>query len=183
MKKKKNQNQNCSHALKGLNVHALQPSQVVLLVQNQPAQAGDQGSVPGWGRSPGEGNGYPLQYSWPGESHGQRSLVSYSVGDRKESDTTIVTNTATTPCTALTPLSLMYNATSGLPLPDEKGSHPASSPVTSTSCNPFGLQPNRFPFPSLPEKQDLSPCGNQGHFSVLPLQSLFPAGLVDSLCS
>ena len=25
--------------------------------------AGDQGSVPGSGRSPGEGNGYPLQYS------------------------------------------------------------------------------------------------------------------------
>ena len=25
--------------------------------------AGDQGSVPGWGRSPGEGNGKPLQYS------------------------------------------------------------------------------------------------------------------------
>ena len=26
--------------------------------------AGDQGSVPGLGRSPGEGNSYPLQYSW-----------------------------------------------------------------------------------------------------------------------
>ena len=25
--------------------------------------AGDLGSVPGWGRSPGEGNGTPLQYS------------------------------------------------------------------------------------------------------------------------
>ena len=25
--------------------------------------AGDVGSVPGWGRSPGEGNGYPLHYS------------------------------------------------------------------------------------------------------------------------
>ena len=25
--------------------------------------AGDQGSNPGWGRSPGEGNGNPLQYS------------------------------------------------------------------------------------------------------------------------
>ena len=25
--------------------------------------SGDMGSVPGWGRSPGEGNGYPLQYS------------------------------------------------------------------------------------------------------------------------
>ena len=24
---------------------------------------GDLGSIPGWGRSPGEGNSYPLQYS------------------------------------------------------------------------------------------------------------------------
>ena len=26
--------------------------------------AGDLGSIPGWGRSPGEGIGYPLQNSW-----------------------------------------------------------------------------------------------------------------------
>ena len=26
--------------------------------------AGDLGSIPGLGRSPGEGKGYPLQYSW-----------------------------------------------------------------------------------------------------------------------
>ena len=25
---------------------------------------GDLGSIPGWERSPGEGNGYPLQYSY-----------------------------------------------------------------------------------------------------------------------
>ena len=39
---------------------------------------GDLGSIPGFGRSPGEGNYYPLQYFLPGESHGQRSLVGYS---------------------------------------------------------------------------------------------------------
>ena len=40
---------------------------------------GDLGSVPGQGRSPGEGKGYPLQYSGlPGELHGQRRLASYS---------------------------------------------------------------------------------------------------------
>ena len=33
------------------------------MVKNLPADAGDGGSIPGWGRSPGEGNGYPLQYS------------------------------------------------------------------------------------------------------------------------
>ena len=33
------------------------------VVKNLPADAGDSGSVPGLGRSPGEGNGNPLQYS------------------------------------------------------------------------------------------------------------------------
>ena len=32
-------------------------------VKNLPANAGDAGSTPGSGRFPGEGNGYPLQYS------------------------------------------------------------------------------------------------------------------------
>ena len=31
--------------------------------KNLPANAGDTGSIPGLGRSPGEGNGDPLQYS------------------------------------------------------------------------------------------------------------------------
>ena len=34
-----------------------------LVVNNLPANAGDAGSIPGQGRSPGEGNGNPLQYS------------------------------------------------------------------------------------------------------------------------
>ena len=33
------------------------------VVKNPPANAGDLGSIPGLGRSPGEGNGNPLQYS------------------------------------------------------------------------------------------------------------------------
>ena len=33
------------------------------VVKNPPASAGDTGSFPGSGRSPGEGNGYLLQYS------------------------------------------------------------------------------------------------------------------------
>ena len=36
------------------------------VVKNLPANAGDAGSVPGLGRSPGEANGNPLQYSCPG---------------------------------------------------------------------------------------------------------------------
>ena len=38
-------------------------SQVALMVKNPLANAGDLGSIPGWGRSPGGGNGNPLQYS------------------------------------------------------------------------------------------------------------------------
>ena len=41
-------------------------SQVTLVVENPPANAGDVrivGSVPGLGRSPGGGQGTPLQYS------------------------------------------------------------------------------------------------------------------------
>ena len=33
-------------------------------VKNLSANAGDASSMPGSGRSPGEGNGNPLQYSW-----------------------------------------------------------------------------------------------------------------------
>ena len=33
------------------------------VVKNSAGNAGDVGSIPGSGRSPGEGNGYPLQYS------------------------------------------------------------------------------------------------------------------------
>ena len=59
--------------------------------KNLPANAGDardEGSVPGPGRSPGVGNGNPLQYYCLQKSHGQRSLVGYSPWGRKESDTT-----------------------------------------------------------------------------------------------
>ena len=41
-------------------------SQVALMVKNPPANAGDirdEGLIPGSGRSPGGGNGNPLQYS------------------------------------------------------------------------------------------------------------------------
>ena len=33
------------------------------VVKNLPANTGDLGLIPGWGRSPGEGNGNPFQYS------------------------------------------------------------------------------------------------------------------------
>ena len=39
-----------------------------LVVKSPPANAGDTGSIPGSGRSPGEGNGNPLQYPWLGNA-------------------------------------------------------------------------------------------------------------------
>ena len=48
---------------------------------------GDLDSIPGSGRSPGEGNGNTPVFL-PGEFHGQRSLVDYSPWDHKEPDTT-----------------------------------------------------------------------------------------------
>ena len=49
--------------------------------------AGDLGSIPGLGRSPGGGHGNPLQYSCLENPHGQRSLEGYSPQGLKESDT------------------------------------------------------------------------------------------------
>ena len=49
---------------------------------------GDLGLFPGLGRSHGEGNGNPLQYSCLENPHGPRSLVGYSPWGHKESDTT-----------------------------------------------------------------------------------------------
>ena len=49
---------------------------------------GDVGSIHGLRRSPGEGNGNPLQYSCLGKSHGQSSLAGYSPWGHKESDKT-----------------------------------------------------------------------------------------------
>ena len=43
------------------------------MVKNQPASAEDRGSVPELGRSPGEGNGNPLQYSCLGNPMDKRT--------------------------------------------------------------------------------------------------------------
>ena len=56
--------------------------------KNPPANAGDAGLIPGSGKSPGEANGNPLQYSCLEKSHGQRSLEGYSSWGHKGTDTT-----------------------------------------------------------------------------------------------
>ena len=37
---------------------------IAQLIKNPPCNSGDPSSIPGRGRSPGEGIGYPFQYSW-----------------------------------------------------------------------------------------------------------------------
>ena len=64
-------------------------SQMLIVVKNPPANAGDVGDghlIPGLGRSPGGGHGNPPQYSCLRNTHGQGSLVGYSPWGRKESD-------------------------------------------------------------------------------------------------
>ena len=56
-------------------------------VKNPPVNVGDAGLIPGWGRSPGEGNGNSLQYSCL-ENPTDEELGSYSPRGCKESGTT-----------------------------------------------------------------------------------------------
>ena len=56
--------------------------------------ARDPSSIPELGRSPGGGQGNPLQYSCLENSHGQRNPVGYSPWGRRESDMTERLSTA-----------------------------------------------------------------------------------------
>ena len=89
--------------------------------------AGDLGLIPGSGRSPGRGYGYPLLVFWPGEFHAQKSLAGYSPWGHKEADTTEqLTHTH------------MYVLLLLL-----------SHSIVSDSLPPHGLQHARLPWPSL----------------------------------
>ena len=57
------------------------------MIKNLPDNAADADSIPGSGRSPGEGSGNPRKF------HGQRNLVGYSLWGCKESDMTEHTHT------------------------------------------------------------------------------------------
>ena len=58
------------------------------MVKNPPAEVGDAGSVPGLRRSPGGGNGYPLQYSCLENFMDRGAWQAMAHGVAKESDTT-----------------------------------------------------------------------------------------------
>ena len=81
-KKKKHENQIARTTV--VYVHA-GGSEVKVSASN----AGDLGSIPGSGRSPGEGNGNPLQYSClENPMDGEAWQATYSPWGHKESDTT-----------------------------------------------------------------------------------------------
>ena len=58
------------------------------VVKNPLANAGDEGLIPGWGRSPGEGNGTPLQYSSLGNPMDRGAWQAMVYGVTKESNMT-----------------------------------------------------------------------------------------------
>ena len=58
------------------------------VLKNLPATVEDAGSIPGLGRSPGEGNGNPLQYSCLGNVMDREAWWATVHGVTKESDTT-----------------------------------------------------------------------------------------------
>ena len=58
------------------------------VVKNLPANAGEAGLIPGQGRSPGEGNGNPLQYSCLGNPMDRGAWWAAVHGVTEELDTT-----------------------------------------------------------------------------------------------
>ena len=66
------------------------------MAKNSPVNAGDVGSIPGSGRSPGEGNGNPFQYSCLGNPMDREAWQATVHVVVKESDTT--NNLTTTTC-------------------------------------------------------------------------------------
>ena len=59
-----------------------------LVVKNLPANVGDAGLIPESGRSPRRRKWQPTPVCLPGKSHGQRTMVGYSLWGHKESDMT-----------------------------------------------------------------------------------------------
>ena len=64
--------------------------------------AGNTGWTPGWGRLPGEGNGYPVLYSCLENPHGQRTLVSYCPRGGNEFEATERLTQGVTECVLFT---------------------------------------------------------------------------------
>ena len=62
------------------------------MIKNPPANAGDMSSIPGLGRSPGEGHGNPLQYPCLENPKDRGAWQATVHGVTKESDTVELLN-------------------------------------------------------------------------------------------
>ena len=94
-------------------------SLVVLVVKNPPSNPGDirdVGSIDVLGRSSGEGNGNPFQYSCLENPHRQRSLAGYSPWGCRESDMTEATQIRSVAQSCPTLCDPMNRSTPGLPI-------------------------------------------------------------------
>ena len=119
-----------------------------LIGRESTCQVKDLGLIPGSGRSLGEGNGNPLQYSCllQYSSHGQRSLEGYNPWGRKESDTYnqgregMHRGGRGSHATPVQPRCML--------LPREVCSVQFSRSVMPNSFQPHGLQHARLPCPS-----------------------------------
>ena len=69
-------------------VYVYEASLVTPMVKNVPASAGDAGWIPGSGRSPGEGKGNSLQYSFQGNPKDRGNWWATVHGITKELDAT-----------------------------------------------------------------------------------------------
>ena len=96
--------------------------------------AGDPGSIPGSGRSPGEGNGNPLQYSCL-ENPMDRSVVGYSPPGCKELDTRLSDFTFFSHLEAWTESGALLHVVLGVSLPSGR-----SGPDTCVCMDPCQLQ-------------------------------------------
>ena len=76
----------CDNILRASIIFRINFPQVALVVKNLPANAGDArdvGSVPGLGKSPAEGNGNALQYSWLKNSVGREAWQAAVLGSQR----------------------------------------------------------------------------------------------------
>ena len=83
-----NAHSGCSTATRGFPGSSDKPLHTSKMKTSVCLQCLDPGLIPELGRSPGEGNGYPLQYSCLKNPMDRRSLVGHSPWGCKESDMT-----------------------------------------------------------------------------------------------
>ena len=80
-----------------------------LVVKYPPADAGNMSSIPGLGRSPGEGNGNPLQYSCLGNPMVRRNLEGPIHGVSKRTGHELANKQEQQPCEITDTLSVFPN--------------------------------------------------------------------------